>query len=110
MIQGPPSSTPQYLRAAIREFVSLAYPLGQDLDLELTSWWRSRSHNREVGGVESSQHLLGLAWDVAGADQDEFARRARMRGLTVVDEGDHVHVQRYPAGVIPAWVYDQVLA
>jgi len=68
-----------------------------------TSWWRSSSRNLEVGGAVRSQHLLAWAADFAGP-RDEAAQLvavARQLGFTAVDEGDHVHLQMYPAGVIP---------
>lgn len=61
-----------------------------------SSWWRSVSVNESVGGAPTSQHLVGLALDVIGGD----ARVWRQSGLIVVDEGDHLHVQAYPAGVL----------
>jgi len=99
---------PVWWRPAVHAFVSRAYPLGQDLDVQITSWQRTRSHNREVGGVDASQHLLATAWDVAGPQQGVYATRARAAGLVVVDEGDHVHVQLYRGGLVPGWVFDQV--
>jgi len=92
----------------VRLFVQRAYGIGQDLDVAVTSWHRTRSHNREVGGVDASQHLVATAWDVSGPDQDLYAARAASSGLVVVDEGDHIHVQLFRAGVLPAWVFDQV--
>lgn len=99
---------PAWWRPYVDWFVQTIYPLGRGLDVSVTSWQRTRSHNAEVGGADQSQHLLATAWDVAGAGQNTFAARARDAGLVVVDEGTHVHVQLYPRGVIPAWVYDYV--
>lgn len=85
-----------------------AYPIGTDLAVTVTSWHRTVSHNREVGGVESSQHLLATAWDVSGPDQGVYAARARAAGLVVIDEGDHVHVQLFRAGTVPPELYAAV--
>lgn len=66
-----------------------------------TSWWRSVDRQRDVGGGIPSQHLVGLAVDVvpdSSAVRDAFRRR----GFVVVSEGDHAHVQTYPAGVLDA--------
>lgn len=101
-------SPPSWWAPAVRNFVSRAYPIGVDLDVSITSWQRSRAHNAEVGGVDQSQHLVGTAWDVAGPDQLEYAARAAQRGLVVIDEGDHVHVQLFRAGTIPEWIFDAV--
>jgi hypothetical protein len=32
--------------------------------LDVSSWWRSPSRNREVGGARGSAHLIGWAFDV----------------------------------------------
>lgn len=66
-----------------------------------TSYWRSAYDNARVGGHPNSQHLTGLAADVAirGASEDveAFIAAAGAAGLTVIDEGDHWHIQRYQA-------------
>lgn len=58
----------------------------------VTSWWRTPWHNAEVGGVKASLHLLGLAWDVLPVT-DANAIALRSLGLTVINEGDHLHAQ-----------------
>lgn len=105
-----PPRVPSWWKPYVARFVQLAYPIGEDLDVAITSWARSISHNAEVGGVENSQHLIGTAWDIAGPDQLEYAARASQRGLIVLDEGDHVHVQLFRAGIVPQWVYSQIAA
>ncbi len=99
---------PSWWRPYVARFVETAYPLGTDLEVTVTSWQRTRSRNREVGGADASQHLIATAWDVAGGDMRVYAARARAAGLVVIDEGDHVHVQLYTAGVVPSWIFDQV--
>lgn len=59
-----------------------------------TSWWRSRSRNAAVGGLPASRHLWGGALDVVPRiDRMRAAERYRGAGLTVIDEGDHLHLQ-----------------
>lgn len=60
--------------------------------MSVTSWWRSFWHNVEVGGKATSLHQVGLAWDVLPVTP---ANEARLKswGLTVVNEGDHLHAQ-----------------
>jgi len=93
MLQAPPA----WLAAwePVREFVrrvERALPA----DAIATSWWRGLAENARVGGHPYSQHLLGTAAD--WLPHPEIAARARAAGLVVVDEGDHVHTQLYPAG------------
>lgn len=70
-------------------------------DSQLTSWFRDRARNAEVGGAEYSQHRLGFAFDVVTAEPERFAATARAYGFTAVQEGSHVHLQVFPAGVLP---------
>ncbi len=70
--------------------------------VRLASWWRDSDRNATVGGHPQSQHLYALATDWAG---DPLALRqlevmAEFYGLTAVNEGDHLHVQRYPHGAL----------
>ena len=60
--------------------------------MAVTSWWRSFWHNAEVGGVKASLHQIGLAWDVVPVSNENIAKLNAM-GLTVIDEGDHLHAQ-----------------
>ena len=60
--------------------------------LKVTSWLRSPAKNRAVGGVSSSRHLLGLAFDVRPA-AGAFARLKGMGFAKVINEGDHIHVE-----------------
>lgn len=64
-----------------------------------TSWWRDAATNRAVGGHPDSQHLLGLAFDIASPDLNDLYRRLATTGLVAVREATHVHVQAWPAGI-----------
>jgi len=64
----------------------------------VTSWWRSPSYNREVGGSEESQHLVGAAFDVVPVTSRNMQALQRA-GFRVINEGDHLHAQPWPAGV-----------
>jgi hypothetical protein len=101
-------NVPYWWRGSVQTFYLRAYAIGQGLNVRVTSWQRSRSHNREVSGAEASQHLIATAWDVAGPDQNVYMQRAQAAGLVAINEGDHVHVQLYRAGVVPDSVYDAV--
>lgn len=70
--------------------------------VRLTSWWRSPAKNVSVGGVEDSQHLAGLAVDLVfptASSRRTGIARLQAQGLTVIDEGDHVHAQVLRADV-----------
>lgn len=62
------------------------------LGMTVTSWWRLPKRNAEVGGVVTSMHLLGLAFDIVPVTQNNMAS-LRAMGLSVLDEGDHIHAQ-----------------
>lgn len=74
-----------------------------------TSWWRSELKNMEVGGATYSQHLLGWAldWALPPGQNHDMVHLAEQLGMVGVDEGDHVHVQIFPAGVIPKTFFQQ---
>lgn len=63
----------------------------------VTSIYRSVEHNRAVGGVANSYHLLGRAIDVArkrGVTHGMIAAALQRAGYVMVeslDEGDHSH-------------------
>jgi len=72
------------------EALAAAFPLS------ITSWYRSTSRNKKVGGTETSFHLLGLAVDVvldSEKDKHQFLALAKRLKLWTLDERDHVHVQ-----------------
>jgi hypothetical protein len=69
-------------------------------DVTPTSWYRNPAENKAVGGKQFSQHLVGWAVDVVGEDQQAFAKRARIAGLTVVMGDTHTHVQLFPPGIL----------
>lgn len=80
-------------------FIARTFPNAQP-----TSWYRSQARNFEVGGSPRSQHLLAWAADFSGPRDEarSMVELGRQLGLVAVDEGDHVHFQMYPAGVVPA--------
>lgn len=70
--------------------------------LTATSWFRTPSENDAVNGSPESQHLLGLAMDVASSREGMRATidAARRVGLVPADEGNHVHLQLFPGGAL----------
>lgn len=91
----------QYMQLVPRlKFLQRSFP-----NATVTSWYRSNARNISVGGAPRSQHLLAFAADwgsLDAQDRQQMVTLARAVGMTAIDEGDHVHVQMFPAGVIPA--------
>lgn len=64
---------------------------------QVTSTYRSPSHNRRVGGVANSYHLSNRAIDIArrpGVSHGQIAAAYRNAGYSLaesLDEGDHSH-------------------
>ena len=69
----------------------------------ITSGYRTASHNTQVGGSRSSQHLLGRAADIQVLDTDPLAVAAYAESLMPGWGG----VGRYPvkAGRAKGWVH-----
>jgi len=81
------------------EFVNRAVQIIQP-GQHLTSWYRTADDNAAVGGNRESQHLFGLAIDLAGPGQAFSAFLADRNGLTWDQEIDHLHVQLFAPGVL----------
>lgn len=70
----------------------------------VTSWYRSPRAQAALSGPKAkpgtSQHQIGTAIDVVPprAAWSSARRFLQARGLVVIDEGDHLHVQAYRAG------------
>lgn len=66
----------------------------------VTSWIRTKKHNAEVGGKDTSLHLLGLAVDVVLdniGDGPLLEGLCSRYGLHFLKETDHYHIQDRPA-------------
>ena len=76
----------------------------------VTSLFRTREINDAAGGHPQSQHLLGLAADFVGTSVhlDLVAELARAKGYVPVSEADHLHVQVFPAGLLPALLFRSI--
>jgi hypothetical protein len=61
--------------------------------LRITSWFRTNDKNVRVGGVRTSRHKLGLAFDVTPANSVTMKKLNAMQFAKVLNEGDHFHVE-----------------
>jgi hypothetical protein len=72
----------------------------------ITSTFRSIAHNRAVGGVPNSYHLLGRAIDVVrrrGISHHQIDAALRGAGFSLIeslDEGDHSHFAFGPPATV----------
>ncbi len=110
-VRGPPRGLVQrFLPQYIYLLPRLVF-LGEQFPAAIpTSWYRDFVANFRAGGNEFSQHLLAFAvdWDFMDrGEYEHFAGHARAIGLVAVVESDHVHVQLFPAGVLPAGLFNQ---
>lgn len=65
------------------------------LKLDITSWWRSYSKNKQIGGTNRSQHLIGWGFDIIPATENNNKKLQKI-GLHTLNEGDHIHAQIFP--------------
>lgn len=101
-IVGVPEAPARATEAAVNDLMSGKLTLSSAATLgshwgRVTSTYRSPEHNREVGGVANSYHLLGRAIDIARGPGVNHAmiraayQRAGYRLVESLDEGDHSH-------------------
>jgi len=61
-------------------------------EYKITSWWRIQKHNEEVGGVQYSMHLVGLAYDVSPKDSYMIDKLKKIFPTVLTKYSNHVHV------------------
>lgn len=65
--------------------------------LRVNSGWRCEWHNRRVGGVENSKHIIGCAADIASGVEmfPAFREVAAQFGLRIIEYGakNFVHIE-----------------
>lgn len=99
----PPDAIYRRFPATIDAFVRDVNSAAAGLRIGLNSWWREVDSGI---GEELSQHLIGVAIDFQGPDQEEMARRLRAKGYIVLDRANdgtpykHRHAQRERAGYL----------
>ena len=83
----------------LHQFAYRLQTLAVEFNYSVTSWFRSKARNKDVGGNAESFHLSGLGADCvldSADDKPAFMKRARRLGLDAIDEGDHIHLE--PSG------------
>lgn len=81
-----------------------------DVPFVITSSWRSKEHNKKVGGKPNSAHTRGLAVDLSArnsSDRHNIIRAAIMAKIARIGVGkDFIHLdddKTKPMGVV--WLY-----
>lgn len=62
----------------------------------ISSWGRTEKHNKDVGGVPDSYHMIWIGCDVVldvMEKNEKFESDAGELGLKAILEGDHYHLQ-----------------
>jgi len=80
------------------EFSIAVITLSTKWNFSITSWGRTRFHNKKVGGVDQSYHLLWLGMDIVFDGETQikdlnFERDCNKLGLVALWEKDHYHLQ-----------------
>lgn len=82
------------------EFLGKIILISMLIPISVTSWIRSKQHNKEVGGDLASLHIIALAVDVVPDDPRDGYRLeilCKRFGLHFRKESDHYHLQALPA-------------
>ena len=83
----------------ILDFVKRVLHVRLKWGLSVTSWGRTPAHNKAVGGVEGSLHMMWTGLDVvleSPGQNIEFEKDCSSVGLHAIYEVDHYHLQ--PSG------------
>jgi hypothetical protein len=84
----------------VMKFIESVLCLRTKWAFSVMSWGRTIEHNKEVGGVDSSLHLLWLGLDIVldvMKREPGFEGDAKKVGLVALFEVDHYHLQ--PVGL-----------
>ena len=88
------------------ELASLLQQLREKIGrpLIINSAYRTKQHNKAVGGVENSQHRLGKAVDISlenltytADDVEKLAEQIGFKGIGKYNTFIHLDVREYPA-------------
>jgi hypothetical protein len=77
-------------------FVAQVFALCFKYRGSISSWGRTTIHNKYVGGVENSYHMIWMGCDVVLDVMEKnkgFENDAGELGLKAILEGDHYHLQ-----------------
>jgi hypothetical protein len=95
-IEGLFKDRKENLKMDILKFCALVITLRSKWQFSVTSWGRTVKHNKDVGGVEGSDHLMWVGMDVILEPMEknlDFEKDAGKIGLMALFEKDHYHLQ-----------------
>lgn len=78
------------------QFLETLMALSARFRFRVTSSYRCKEFNEQVGGATMSQHQFWLAADVVlwdTAERADFCLQAKRLGLSFLIEDDHIHLQ-----------------
>lgn len=85
------------MRPGTMTLLAFVDELAAHYPISVTSWWRTATRNREVGGQADSRHVYGEAIDVVWEGEpmrlELLQTRASLYCVRVVREKDHDHFQ-----------------
>ena len=95
-IEGLFKDSKEDLKMDILKFAALVITLRTKWFFSVSSWGRTVTRNKALGGVEGSNHLLWLGMDVIlepMVKNIDFEADAAKIGLQAIFEKDHYHLQ-----------------
>ena len=81
-------------KASIDKRLEKLYMKLSECSYTVTSGYRTKKHNKKVGGAPNSYHLYDRARDITSTKEcrDDLGKAALQEGLTVIYYNKHIHV------------------
>ena len=83
-------------RQGVLHFINDILELRDAYSFSVTSWIRTPTRNKLVGGKPNSKHLSGFGIDIVLDEEEnkgQFLASVKSWGLKYLDEKDHIHIQ-----------------